>query len=111
MAGTYVDNYSKRYATNKWVWWTERDAIGIAKYDPAAEKFYTADADQHGKTITLFYYKKAAAFTEPSSVRSMFAGFMSLWTTLRRWMNSSADAIWSVISTDLSRGRWVASPS
>ena len=33
MAGTYVDNYSKRYATNKWVWWTERDAIGIAKYD------------------------------------------------------------------------------
>ena len=46
MAGTYVDNYSKRYATNKWVWWTERDAIGIAKYDPVAEKFYSPDADQ-----------------------------------------------------------------
>ena len=55
MAGTYVDNYSKRYATNKWVWWTERDAIGIAKYDPVAEKFYSPDADQHGKKITLFY--------------------------------------------------------
>ena len=47
----YVDNYNKRYATHKWTWWTERDAIGIAKYDPTAEN--------HGKKITLFYYKKA----------------------------------------------------
>mgnify|MGYP003110395641 FL=1 len=66
MAGTYVDTYSKRYATHKWVWWTERDAIGIAKFDPVAEKFYSPSADQHGKKITLFYYKKATKFTEPS---------------------------------------------
>ena len=51
MAGTYVDNYSKRYATNKCVWWTERDASGIAKYDPAAEKISSADAKQPGTTV------------------------------------------------------------
>ena len=39
MAGTYVDNHSKKYATTKWVWWTERDSIAIAKYDPNSEKF------------------------------------------------------------------------
>ena len=39
MAGTYVDNWSNKYATNQWVWWTERDAIGIAKYDEGNTKF------------------------------------------------------------------------
>ena len=34
MAGTYVDNWSNKYATNQWVWWTERDAVGIAKFNP-----------------------------------------------------------------------------
>ena len=67
MAGTYVDNWSNKYATNQWVWWTERDAVGIAKFNPNSEKFTSPAADQNGKKITLFYYKKATAFTEPNS--------------------------------------------
>lgn len=66
MAGTYVDNHSKKYATTKWVWWTERDSIGIAKYNPNSEKFSSPGSSQDTKKITLFYYKKATAFTEPS---------------------------------------------
>ena len=67
MAGTYVDNWSNKYATNQWVWWTERDAVGIAKFNPNSERFTSPAASQNGKKITLFYYKKATAFTEPSS--------------------------------------------
>jgi|TARA_R110002051_G_scaffold1431_2_gene8028 hypothetical protein len=67
MAGTYVDNWSNRYATNQWVWWTERDAVGIAKFNPNSERFTSPSAEQAGKKITLFYYKKASQFTEPSS--------------------------------------------
>ena len=67
MAGTYVDNWSNKYATNQWVWWTERDAVGIAKFNPTSERFTSPAAAQDGKKITLFYYKKATAFTEPSS--------------------------------------------
>ena len=67
MAGTYVDNWSNKYSSNQWVWWTERDAVGIAKFNPNSERFNSPGADQDGKKITLFYYKKATAFTEPSS--------------------------------------------
>ena len=67
MAGTYVDNWSNKYATNQWVWWTERDAVGIAKFNPNSERFTSPAAAQDGKKITLFYYKKATSFTEPSS--------------------------------------------
>ena len=73
MAGTYVDNHSKKYATTKWVWWTERDSIGIAKYDPNSEKFSSPGSSQNNKKITLFYYKKATAFTEPSSTSPAFS--------------------------------------
>jgi len=92
MAGTYVDSYSKRYATNKWVWWTERDAIGIAKYDSAAEKFYSASADQHGKKITLFYYKKANLFTIPSAVDGSGASTFS-WTATSEFPGQFHDYI------------------
>ena len=67
MAGTYVDNWSNKYATNQWVWWTERDAVGIAKFNPTSERFTSPAAAQNGKKITLFYYKKATSFTEPNS--------------------------------------------
>ena len=67
MAGTYIDNWSNKYATNQWVWWTERDAVGIAKFDPNTEKFTSPGVENNDKKITLFYYKKASAFVEPSS--------------------------------------------
>ena len=58
MAGTYVDNWSSKYSSNQWVWWTERDAVGIAKFNPNSERFNSPGADQDGKKITIFYYKK-----------------------------------------------------
>jgi len=67
MAGAYVDNWSSKYSSNQWVWWTERDAVGIAKFNPNSERFNSPGSDQNGKKITLFYYKKATSFTEPSS--------------------------------------------
>ena len=69
MAGSYVDNWSNKYSSNQWVWWTERDAVGIAKFNPTSEKFSSPSLTQNGKKITLFYYKKATSFTEPSSAQ------------------------------------------
>ena len=79
MAGTYVDNWSNKYSSNQWVWWTERDAVGIAKFTPTSERFTSPAAGQDGKKITLFYYKKATSFTEPSAVDSEGASTFS-WT-------------------------------
>ena len=75
MAGTYVDNWSNRHSLNQWVWWTERDAVGIAKFNPNTERFSSPGSAQDGKKVTLFYYKKASQFTEPSA-----AGFS--WTAV-----------------------------
>ena len=77
MAGTYVDNWSNRYATNQWVWWTERDAVGIAKFNPNTEKFASPCSAEDCKKITLFYYKKADLFKEPSAVDSEGASTFS----------------------------------
>ena len=77
MAGTYVDNWSNKYATNQWVWWTERDAVGIEKFNPNTEKFASPGSAEDGKKITLFYYKKADLFKEPSAVDSEGASTFS----------------------------------
>jgi len=53
---------------SRWVWWIERDGVGIAKYNPVsttdASRFKSPDK---ARTIYLYYYKKASHFTEPSS--------------------------------------------
>ena len=44
------------------LWWIERDAIGIAEYDPGAEIASRFSSVTSASTVTLFYYKKADHF-------------------------------------------------
>ena len=57
---TYDQVYHKK--TKQYVWWTERDSIGIALMDPLAtakNRFLSPDG---AYTITVFYHKKADHF-------------------------------------------------
>lgn len=54
----------------QWVWWVERGAIWIAKYDNTKapeDQFDSPDSDVAGKTITVFYFKKSDHFNLPSA--------------------------------------------
>tara|TARA_R110000824_G_scaffold282076_2_gene470376 strand:+ start:954 stop:1364 length:411 start_codon:yes stop_codon:yes gene_type:complete len=53
---------------NKWVWWTERDSIAIAKYNTSSEKFTSPGTSEVDKKITIFYYKKADLFKLPGDL-------------------------------------------
>ena len=61
-------NQFSTWKQSRWSWWIERDAVGIAKYNPVAtteaSRFESADK---ARTVYLYYYKKANHFTEPSS--------------------------------------------
>ena len=52
-------------AHSRYVWWTERDSIGIAKYDAINATF--ASPDQDDLTATIYYYKRADRISEPSA--------------------------------------------
>lgn len=51
-------------AHSRYVWWSERDSIGIAKYDPVNATFSSPDK---ARTATIYYYKRADRFNEPSA--------------------------------------------
>jgi len=58
---------SSTWKQSRWVWWIERDGIGIAKYNPTAtnesKRFSSPDKV---RAVNIYYYKKANNFTEPS---------------------------------------------
>lgn len=59
---------SSSWKQSRWVWWIERDGIGIAKYNPVATTDASRfDSPDKARAIYLYYYKKANHFTEPSS--------------------------------------------
>lgn len=93
MAGTYVDSWKGSYSTTQWVWWTERDAIGVAKYNSGNERFTSASADENGKKITLFYYKKASDFVEPSSATFSWTAISELSSQFHDYIVSKAIAL------------------
>lgn len=67
-----MPNYSRVYTrtTKQYVYWFERDSIGIALYDPLrSEKNRFASVDA-AFTITLFYHKKADHFNTLDSSES-----------------------------------------
>ena len=83
-----MPNYNKVYdrTRKQYLWWIERDSIGIAEYDPMVEeknKFASPDAVY---TITLFYHKKAdhfntldagsSAMTEQSELPTQFHQYL-----------------------------------
>jgi hypothetical protein len=59
---------SSSWKQSRWVWWVERDGVGIAKYNPVATSSASSfKSPDKARTIYLYYYKKANHFTEPSS--------------------------------------------
>ena len=79
-----MTNYNKTHSrtAKQYLWWIERDSIGIALYDPLeseANLFKSPDAVYE---VTLFYYKKAdhfltlnegaSAMTEQSELPTQF---------------------------------------
>jgi len=50
---------------SQYVWWIERDAIWVAKYNPSDKTFVSPETSLKG--IHLFYYKKPSNFSLPSA--------------------------------------------
>ena len=59
-----MPNYNTIYdrTTKQWVWWVERDSIGIALHDPMQEEKDQFASPTDVRKITLFYHKKADHF-------------------------------------------------
>lgn len=53
------------HSSSNYVWWVERDAIWIAKYDPKDSTF--SSPDDSLIDVHLFYYKKPDHFALPSA--------------------------------------------
>jgi hypothetical protein len=56
-------NYNRIYTkvSKQYVWWIERDSIGIALLDPMTSQKNTFSSPDAAYTITIFYYKKPTA--------------------------------------------------
>lgn len=79
-----MTNYNKIYSrtAKQYVWWIERDSIGLAEYDPLEEEKNLFTSPDAVYAITLFYYKKAdhfltldagaSALTEQSELPTQF---------------------------------------
>lgn len=60
-------NQFRTWKQSRWVYWIERDGIGIAKFNPVATKDSSSyQSPQDAREVYLYYYKKAAHFTLPS---------------------------------------------
>ena len=70
-----MPNYNTIYdrTTKQWVWWVERDSIGIALHDPMEEQKDQFASPIDVRKITLFYHKKADHFNTLDSNSSSMA--------------------------------------
>tara|TARA_B100001123_G_C15148513_1_gene962541 strand:- start:239 stop:649 length:411 start_codon:yes stop_codon:yes gene_type:complete len=87
-----MPNYNKVYdrTRKQYLWWIERDSIGIAEYDPMVEeknKFTSPDAAYQ---ITLFYYKKADHFNTLDSGSSAMTEQSELPTQFHQYLVDKA---------------------
>ena len=83
-----MPNYSKVYTrtTKQYVYWFERDSIGVALYDPLRSEKNRFTSVDKAFTITLFYHKKAdhfhtldanaSAMTEQSELPGQFHQYL-----------------------------------
>jgi|TARA_Y100000310_G_scaffold296277_1_gene328397 hypothetical protein len=55
------------WKTSSWMWWVERNSIGIAKYNPTTSGKNKFESPDKVRKVTVYYYKRADAFTEPSA--------------------------------------------
>ena len=57
----------KTWKQSRWVYWIERDGIGIAKFNPVATKDSSSyQSPQDAREVYLYYYKKAETHEMPS---------------------------------------------
>jgi|TARA_R100001460_G_scaffold61562_2_gene101655 hypothetical protein len=68
MSNNHSTSYNRNIKQN--VYWVERDAIGIALYDPLATELNRFTSLSVVRTVTLYYYKKCAHFNTLDSTSS-----------------------------------------
>ena len=83
-----MPNYNKIYNRTKkqYVWWIERDSMGISLYDPMETEVNQFTSPSVVRTVTLFYHKKAdhfntldagaSAMTEQSELPTQFHQYL-----------------------------------
>ena len=83
-----MPNYNKIYnrTMKQYVWWIERDSMGISLYDPMETEVNQFTSPSVVRTVTLFYHKKAdhfntldagaSAMTEQSELPTQFHQYL-----------------------------------
>lgn len=87
-----MPSYDKVFekTVKQYVWWIERDSIGIALYDPLQEdkkRFTSPDAVYN---VTLFYHKKADHFNTLDSGSSAMTETSELPTQFHQYLVDKA---------------------
>jgi hypothetical protein len=87
-----MPNYSTIYDRNvkQWVWWVERDSIGIALHDPMEEEKNQYASPVDVRKITLFYHKKADHFNTLDSGNSAMTEQSELPTQFHQYLVDKA---------------------
>ena len=83
-----MPNYNTIYdrTTKQWVWWVERDSIGIALHDPMEEEKNQFASPTDVRKITLFYHKKADHFNTLDSGSSAMTEQSELPTQFHQYL-------------------------
>tara|TARA_R110002051_G_scaffold202268_1_gene268975 strand:+ start:16412 stop:16822 length:411 start_codon:yes stop_codon:yes gene_type:complete len=81
---SYNTLYHKQ--TKQYVWWTERDSIGIALMDPLTSVKNRFSSIDEVQTITIFYHKKADHFNTLDSASSAMTEQSELPTQFHQYI-------------------------
>ena len=87
-----MPNYNTIYdrTTKQWVWWVERDSIGIALHVPMEEEKDQFASPTDVRKITLFYHKKADHFNTLDSGSSAMTEQSELPTQFHQYLVDKA---------------------
>lgn len=85
-------NYSRAYTSSakQYVYWIERDSIGIALHDPLKSEKNRFTSPDAVYTVTLFYHKKADHFNTLDSVSSAMTEQSELPTQFHQYLVDKA---------------------
>jgi hypothetical protein len=87
-----MPNYNTVYdrTTKQWVWWIERDSIGLALHDPMNEEKDQFASPTDVRQVTLFYHKKADHFNTLDSGSSAMTEQSELPTQFHQYLVDKA---------------------
>jgi hypothetical protein len=90
-----MTSYNKIYhkKTKQYVWWVERDSIGIALLDPLKSSKDRFSSIDEVKTITIYYHKKADHFNTLDSGSSAMTEQSELPTQFHQYLVDKAIAL------------------